>query len=295
METVAFTGLMGVIAKSQNHKSWIMKDHTKQYLKHGYNKVEGYYSHTALDIIALLSEVQKLHGISGPVCEIGVHHGRSFILLHLLTFQKELSVAYDLFSRQDENTGGSGKGNRDIFISNLRRNHCDLDRIRIIEENSMNLTVQGIISQAEGRIRIFSIDGGHSAEEVFHDLSLAAKTVLNGGILIVDDFFDEKWPGVAEGVCRYLLTDNTALHPFAIFDDKMVFTNSIEAKGFYLEGLQSSQPKYIIKNEKVFNETCLILYHSRNAIRDCLRRTTIWQSVKNTDLAKVVRRLVSDI
>jgi cephalosporin hydroxylase len=270
-----------------------MKDNIKRYLNRGYKQVEGYFSHTALNIISLLAAAQKSHNITGPVCEIGVHHGRSFILLHLLTSQEEISVAYDLFSRQDENVGVSGRGNRDIFISNLRRHHCDLDRIRIIEVNSTDLTVQNVLSHAEDQIRIFSIDGGHSAREVFHDLSLAAKTLRNGGIIVVDDYYDEKWPGVAEGVCRYMLNNDTALHPFAIFDDKMVFTNSLEAKGIYLKCLQSSQSRYIGKNEIVFNEVCLILYSSKNIIIDLLRRTPVWQSMKNTDLAKTLRKLVS--
>ncbi len=80
-----------------------MNDNLKKYITHGYRNVEGFFSYLALKTIAKLSEIQSQNKITGAVCEIGVHHGRSFILLHLLTNGNEKSVAYDLFEMQEQN------------------------------------------------------------------------------------------------------------------------------------------------------------------------------------------------
>ena len=62
--------------------------------------------------IVALGSVQKHLGIRGAVSEIGVHHGRLFILLHLLTEASEASVAWDLFESQNDKADGSGRGNK---------------------------------------------------------------------------------------------------------------------------------------------------------------------------------------
>jgi hypothetical protein len=54
-------------------------------------------------------------GITGNVAEIGVHHGRLFILLYLLTSPDERALAVDLFSGQERNIGSSGHGGPGTF------------------------------------------------------------------------------------------------------------------------------------------------------------------------------------
>src|SRR5215831_3331880 len=74
-----------------------------RYVATGHKKVEGWLTPIAIDLVCAASAAQKAQGVNGPVCEIGVHHGRLFILLHLLTDSGERSVAWDLFERQSEN------------------------------------------------------------------------------------------------------------------------------------------------------------------------------------------------
>jgi hypothetical protein len=66
----------------------------KKYISSGYRTVDGWLSAIAIKSTAELGALQKRLGVSGAVSEIGVHHGRLFILLHLLTDAPEKSVAW---------------------------------------------------------------------------------------------------------------------------------------------------------------------------------------------------------
>lgn len=261
----------------------------EEYLQSSYRKVQGWYSLSALELIAELSVAQNEQGIEGSLCEIGVHHGRAFILLSLLAKNNEKCVAIDLFEKQKENIDNSGSGNKEQFIRNLQINKCDLNQITILSANSLDIQSETLLDLSEQRYRIFSVDGGHTSEIVESDLRLADSVLTRGGIIIVDDFFDEKWPGVSEGTLRYILTNETTLKPFSIFDDKVLFTNDSTLKEKYIEKLSALVPKFIIKESKFLDEQCLILYSSNSNLKNRLRQTKLWQKLKNTGIRKLFR------
>ena len=47
-------------------------------------------------------------------------------------------------------------------------------------------------------MRLFSVDGGHTAELARHDMLTADGAIGEQGIIILDDFFNEAWPGVLD-------------------------------------------------------------------------------------------------
>jgi hypothetical protein len=259
------------------------------YAKRGNKKVIGWLSPIAIDVIVELANLQKQMGIRGPVCEIGVHHGRLFILLHLLTEGHEKSVAYDLFERQDENMDKSGHGDKSILQKNLKRHHCDLNRITINTENSLNLTPDRVINDCGDKVRLFSIDGGHTAETTFNDLSLAAKTLCEGGIIILDDFFNEAWPGVAAGTCKYLL-NNTGLSPIVITGNKFIFTNNKKLAESYIDGISQLCRWCLSKKYPVFGSEVLIFIPIKNNIKTLLAKTSVWRSIRNKPIGKFIKR-----
>jgi len=75
----------------------------------------------AANMIATLSAVQEAQRVSGNVAEIGVHHGKLFILLYLLARGDERAVAVDLFADQTRNVDQSGAGDLDKFRVNLEQ------------------------------------------------------------------------------------------------------------------------------------------------------------------------------
>jgi hypothetical protein len=110
----------------------ILTAELRRYLKHGHKFVEGWMLPAAGKMIATLSAVQEARHIRGNVAEIGIHHGKVFILLYLLTRGEERAVAVDLFANQTLNIDDSGAaGDLDKFRANLAR-HADADMRRLV-------------------------------------------------------------------------------------------------------------------------------------------------------------------
>ena len=267
-----------------------MKATLKKYANSGYRKVEGWLNPIAVEVIMDLALMQDELGISGPVCEIGVHHGKLFILLHLLASENQNSVAWDLFERQEENVDGSGKGNMPIFLANAKRAGCDLARIKAITANSLNLDVDTVERECAGKPRLFSIDGGHTAEATYNDLILAHGSLADGGLIILDDYFNEAWPAVSEGACRYMDGPGRGLFPVVIVGNKFILTNSeiVAQKG--IDRLDRAHSWHIPQRSHVFGHEVLALTPVKRSIQGFVRQTEIWREMKDTPLGKRIKK-----
>ena len=198
----------------------MMAPQLENYLRYGCKHVEGWLEPGAARFTANLADLQDKLGISGPIAEIGVHHGKFFVLLALACSPGQTAVAVDLFENQTENITRSGHGSRDIFLRNCARNKVNCF-IEIISANSNSISGERLIPAGHQRFKLFSVDGGHDPETTCHDLSLAQETLSDGGVVILDDFFNELWPGVADGALRFLAQSCACLIPFAIGGNKM--------------------------------------------------------------------------
>jgi hypothetical protein len=201
------------------------------YLKHGQRLVKGWLLPGAAQAIILLSQDQQRSKVSGGVAEIGVHHGKLFILLYILSSENELAVAIDLFSHQHLNVQKSGAGDLERFKRNLHR-HADLSRLVVSEGDSTQLTSRHLLELGRGPFRLISIDGGHTAEITEHDLDTCEGALAEGGIIILDDCFNEAWPGVTDGVHRYFSEPRTII-PFGIGAGKAFFCHSGFAQPYF--------------------------------------------------------------
>ena len=199
-------------------------------------------SPAAAKMITTLSTIQEAQQISGNVAEIGVHHGKLFILLYLLTRGNERAVAIDLFADQTRNIDHSGAGDLDKFRANLAR-HADPEMQRLILHQGDSTALDGAMLKrlAGGAYRLISIDGGHTAETTAHDLATAAEALAPGGVIILDDYFNEMWPGVSEGVHRYFRGPHGIL-PFATGANKTLFC-APDAIPLYVNSLRASAIK----------------------------------------------------
>ena len=74
-----------------------MDSRIENYIRRGRFYVDGWLRTEAARIVVALTERQRSLGIGGGVAEIGVHHGKLFILLYLLGQASEKAVAIDLF------------------------------------------------------------------------------------------------------------------------------------------------------------------------------------------------------
>ena len=202
----------------------------KLYVTKGWKSVGGWASPRLFERVILLDKLQQQLGITGHVGEIGVHHGKLFILLYLLRRASEKGIAIDLFEEQELNVDKSGKGDRSIFIDNVKNLTGDTSSLEILATDSTKISSDDVFRILDGRLRLLSIDGGHLKNIVAHDLRTASGCLADGGIVLVDDYLNPEFPGVAEGTLSFLMT-NRELRPFCVSRQKLYLTtNGYEAK-----------------------------------------------------------------
>jgi len=191
----------------------------RSYVSGGHRQVAGWLAQRSAAMIAALAIHQHNRRLSGAVGEIGVHHGRLFILLALAAEPTEKLFAIDVFEQQELNKDQSGSGDRDIFYANLRNNGLVPEAMTIITASSLDVTGSQLKDQV-GEVRMLSIDGGHTEECILNDLAIADDVLADHGIIIMDDVFNSTWPSVASGYARYLLASPQTV-PFASAPNKV--------------------------------------------------------------------------
>ena len=202
----------------------------------GLPRVDGWLEAYSARFIGELAAIQRDHAVVGAVGEIGVHHGKLFILLLLSASDREKAFAIDVFERQDLNTDHSGCGNRDVFLANVRRWAGSDTNVSLIAQSSLEVRPASILEQC-GRVRLASVDGGHTEACTFHDLALMEAVLRDRGVVVIDDYFNPHWPDVSAGVVKYLSQPDTALRPFAISPNKLYLT-TVDSAAFYRTEIQ---------------------------------------------------------
>jgi cephalosporin hydroxylase len=211
-----------------------VNNHLARYQQEGFVKVAGWCSDKLFQTVDLLAAMPLNQ--RGGVCEIGVHHGKFFILLNQVTDENAKSFAVDVFDLQHLNIDKSGGGRRDIFERNL----AAYDRHRgrnttIVQGDSTDPALDLPQRIGPGTMRFVSVDGGHTAEHTINDLHLANCIVHNEGVVIVDDILNAHWLGVIEGVMLYLQARPT-LVPFALGHNKL-YMCKLSFHAAYLEAM----------------------------------------------------------
>lgn len=198
-----------------------MRD-VRDYLNGLWWEVEGWCRQQNWQNIQAVDEVQRKLGVTGPIGEIGVYHGKFFIGL-MKTKRERPNFAIDLFGQQQFNLDGSGTGNLDQFRRNLERAGESLDDVRIVERDSLSLTRREVdaIREETGGFSLFSVDGGHDVDHVINDVRIAMELTRPGGVIYVDDYYNSNWPGVHEGVCKLYLTSTPRFVPLVFSCNKL--------------------------------------------------------------------------
>jgi len=218
------------------------------------DEVEGWLSFNTLLISLDILDAQTE---KGNICEIGVHHGRYLIALALALRQGETALAIDLFSKQDENVDGSGKGDLSIFLKHVETFVPEPSMVKAIEGNSLRMSADDIL-QHGGPVRFFSVDGGHTSEAAMHDLFLAQKTITPYGVVSLDDILNPHWTGVITGYVNYRDGGGT-LVPFAHIPNKLLLCHR-ECVEFYKTLLLQRQHESLGKRDVEFFGNAIDVY-----------------------------------
>jgi hypothetical protein len=225
----------------------LQNENLTKYLNHGFNTVEGWCEP---ELFITIDSIDALPiNKTGGVCEIGVHHGKLFLLMNQITDPAYKSYAIDVFGNQELNIDKSGEGNLDTFRRNLINFDAHAGRNTIIVQGDSTdpaLELTKLIKP--GSLRFMSIDGGHTAIHALNDLKLAETLINNQGIVILDDVLNHWWPGVLEGLVTYL-QDKPTLVPVAVGHNKL-YLAKVSYKDYYLnhfKNLDFGGPKEVRK------------------------------------------------
>ena len=224
-------------------------------------KIEGWLNLDAACFLDYCDGEQKQAGIVGNIFEIGVHHGRTTVLLGLLIRQgEERLIVNDIFNLQQLNISTSGCGSEDIFFRNLDACLPSTEFLTVIKKPSSALTGQDTTDNC----RIFVIDGGHTAEETLSDLETARRALAPRGLIMIDDYFNSEFIGVSEGVCRFLIQQETIVpwvygfnEMFLVRRDALEFYDSLLLSPSFEEFCH--RRRYIRKGVKFFGREIFML------------------------------------
>lgn len=184
------------------------------------SRIEGWFFPIDASLFGAIDEIQQHERIAGNLFEIGVHHGKSAVLLAKMLKEGEVLGVCDVFEQQNLNVDRSGEGSRELFQRNMAEfSPAAMNRIRIFAKRSDQLTIEDTTHTC----RFVHIDGGHRPLDVVNDLRVAERALLNDGIVAVDDVFNPSWPGVGEGMYAYYMQRPNVFAPTIIGGNKVFF------------------------------------------------------------------------
>jgi len=229
-----------------------------RYFKHSMKTVRGYMGSLDALAIAALLKCQDRANITGHLCEIGVHHGRLFLMLALSRRPGEMSLAIDLFEDDAINSCTDHAGRDRALSVNANRLGIKLSNREVFKTSSLEITAADIVERTGGAVRFFSVDGCHLYNGVEHDLRLAEQTLTPEGIIAIDDFFSPKWADVSFAAGDFLR--HTELIPFAL-TSKLYVCAPAEA-GRYQAALRSLTDVAQISSVQILGQTVVALRES---------------------------------
>ena len=162
--------------------------------------VPGWFNVDDAGHFSLALSYQSAAGIEGDMLEIGSYHGRSTSLMATYLQAGEKIVVCDAFE-SDTDDSYPDRPSVETLIRNIRRLTPEIGDEQIVVHECLSNDLK---LEPTDRFRFIHIDGGHSAEQVYFDLSLSRKHTIAGAIIVVDDYHHKKWPGVTEGTDRFL-------------------------------------------------------------------------------------------
>lgn len=158
---------------------------------------------------------QRRRGIRGPALEIGVYKGKYLALMRATLSDRIVGVELC--------PGGHAEDAVTEIINHVRAAAGHADDLRIVVENSRDLSAEELLDMLGAAPAFIHVDGGHDIDTVFHDLEMCAAIIRPGGVIALDDAFNFTTPGVTEAITRFLAM-STRLAPFAHCYNKLFVT-----------------------------------------------------------------------
>lgn len=171
---------------------------------------------------------QRKSDLRGNMLEIGVEFGTSAFLMLETLRSDEKACFIDLVATEEWRQGITGP-------------YRDTSNVQFIEGNSLHMAAANLPANC----RWIHIDGGHLYEHVSHDLALTAESLSADGVMVLDDFFEIRWPDVTVAILDFLRRDSR-LVPFMLVNRKLYCTRNRE----YALGYQGMFSEFLQRNNE---------------------------------------------
>ena len=179
--------------------------------------LEGWLAPDAADLTVRLCRFQASLGLQTGVLELGVYRGKYLALLAAAHDGAGLPVVgVDMFiERIGEPIPVEHVAHFiGLIVDNVRRVAPNAAPV-VLAADTRALDAAGLLGHCAAGYSFVSVDAGHAADDVVHDLTLAASVLSAGGIVALDDAFYGPLPGVTEGLFRWLGAAGGGLAAFA--------------------------------------------------------------------------------
>jgi hypothetical protein len=189
-----------------------MNVNDRKFIFHDLQKIEGYIDPPDALVFTSLLHAQQKKSFEGGVAEIGVFYGRSYFLLRKAVGNDGRVLAVDMFDLDDAD-GVCRQYER--FLDNGVRLNLEVDESLVIKGDSTKLDSKDVLEKV-GKVRFFSIDGGHMLHHVISDSTLAMDVLADHGVIAFDDTFNPQWPEVTVGVADFLREQGDSFSAFCM-------------------------------------------------------------------------------
>lgn len=158
-----------------------------EYVARMHELVLGWFDDVDAAVFRAIDAAHRATGVNGDLLEIGTYLGKSAILLGYLLRASERLVVCDLFTNGEREPDLDAVGyydplSRAAFEQNYARFHRRPPTV--IERSSTTLADEGLGCS----FRIVHVDGNHRYDIVRRDIATALEMVVDGGIVVVDDY-----------------------------------------------------------------------------------------------------------
>jgi hypothetical protein len=164
---------------------------------------------------SVLLSAQACSDIRGGMLEIGVEYGTSAFLMLDALRAGEHATFIDLAETREWLEGINGPYKNQVAYTYIVGNTLKIDP-----------------SEIPPSCRWIHIDGGHLYKHVSNDLALAVDSLSDNGVMVLDDFFEIRWPDVTIAVMDFLKT-NKKITPFLLVNRKLYCARSKASANSY--------------------------------------------------------------
>lgn len=174
------------------------------------DRVQGYLQQTQATALHALLQCQAQAQLKGALAEIGIYHGKTLIGLIRAANEDERVLGIDPLKI----------GSTDItpmLEANLMEHLTsdELNRLKVRRNFSTDLSTEDWTLALGMPARFVHLDGHHAHSTMLHDLKLAGSSLVEGGLVVIDDFLNELHPGLTAGILEALAAQ-TLLEPVAV-------------------------------------------------------------------------------